>query len=203
MPPRRPPQPPHVQPSPSQLPTASEWTAIVARHARTSGVALSADVVAELAAHLEDLYLAARDRGDDDAAARQAALAALERSALDPLRPEPRPDPRATQARVATLTSSASRTGSLAMGYALTIAARQFRLRPLFALIVVLVLGAGMGAATVVYTIVDAVVLRPLPYRAPDRLVKLWDTNAERSRSRQINYKLKLGRLLQSAGLHS
>ena len=180
MPPRRPPQPPQSQPSPSQLPTASEWTAIVARHARTSGVALSADVVAELAAHLEDLYLAARDRGDDDAAARQAALVALERSALDPLRPEPRPDPRATQARVATLTSSASRTGSLAMGYALTIAARQFRLRPLFALIVVLVLGAGMGAATVVYTVVDAVVLRPLPYRAPDRLVKLWDTNAEK-----------------------
>jgi predicted permease len=179
MPPFRPPEPSASEPSASG-PTPAEWTAIVARHGRRSRVALSSDVVAELAAHLEDLYLAARDRGDDDAAARQAALTALARSELTPLRPEPRPDSRATQARLAALTSSAARTGSLAMGYALTIAARQFRLRPLFALLVVLVLGAGMGAATVVYTIVDAVVLQPLPYLAPDRLVKLWDTNREK-----------------------
>ena len=66
------------------------------------------------------------------------------------------------------------------MGYALRMALRQFRLHPAFALIVVLVLGLGTGAATVVYTIVDSVVLRPLPYRAPDRLVKLWDTNTEK-----------------------
>ena len=66
------------------------------------------------------------------------------------------------------------------MVYALRMALRQFRLHPAFALITVLVLGLGTGAATVVYTIVDTVVLRPLPYRAPDRLVKLWDTNSEK-----------------------
>ena len=66
------------------------------------------------------------------------------------------------------------------MGYALRMALRQFRLQPAFAAIVVLVLGLGTGAATAVYTIVDSVVLRPLPYRAPDRLVKLWDTNTEK-----------------------
>ena len=66
------------------------------------------------------------------------------------------------------------------MGFALRMALRQFRLHPTFALIVVLVLGLGTGAATVVYTIVDTVVLRPLPYRAPDRLVKLWDTKPRR-----------------------
>ena len=66
------------------------------------------------------------------------------------------------------------------MMYALRMALRQFRLHPTFALIIVLVLGLGTGAATVVYTIVDTVVLRPLPYRAPDRLVKLWDTNPEK-----------------------
>ena len=66
------------------------------------------------------------------------------------------------------------------MGYALRMALRQFRLQPAFAAIVVLVLGLGTGAATVVYTMVDSVVLRPLPYRAPDRLVKLWDTNTEK-----------------------
>jgi predicted permease len=59
-------------------------------------------------------------------------------------------------------------------------ALRQFRLHPTFALVTVLVLGLGTGAATVVYTIVDTVVLQPLPYRSPDALVKLWDTNAEK-----------------------
>ena len=59
-------------------------------------------------------------------------------------------------------------------------ALRQFRLHPAFAFVTILVLGLGTGAATVVYTIVDSVVLRPLPYRAPDRLVKFWDTNTEK-----------------------
>ena len=42
-----------------------------------------------------------------------------------------------------------------------------------------LVLGLGTGAATTVFTIVDSVVLRPLPYEKPEQLVVLWDTDAE------------------------
>ena len=76
--------------------------------------------------------------------------------------------------------ASTSRFRSLAMMYALRMALRQFRLHPAFAFVTVLVLGLGTGAATVVYTIVDSVVLRPLPYRAPDALVKFWDTNTEK-----------------------
>ncbi len=41
-------------------------------------------------------------------------------------------------------------------------------------------LGLGTGAATTVFTVVDSVVLRPLPYSQPDRLVTLWDTNTEK-----------------------
>lgn len=63
---------------------------------------------------------------------------------------------------------------------ALRVALRQFRSHPTFAFITVLVLGLGTGAATTVFTIVDSVVLRPLPYAQPDRLVTLWDTNYER-----------------------
>lgn len=62
---------------------------------------------------------------------------------------------------------------------ALRVALRQFRQHPAFALVVVLVLGLGTGAATTVFTAVDAVVLRPLPFAAPDRLVTIWDTNTE------------------------
>src|SRR5690606_27572721 len=76
------------------------------------------------------------------------------------------------------------RSRSLAMMYSLRMALRQFRLHPAFVFITVLVLGLGTGAATVVYTVVDSVVLRPLPYHQPDRLVKFWDTNVEQGLSR-------------------
>ena len=45
----------------------SDWSAIVARHARAAGIDLSPSTVDELAAHLEDLYLAAVQRGADRA----------------------------------------------------------------------------------------------------------------------------------------
>jgi predicted permease len=66
---------------------------------------------------------------------------------------------------------------------ALRLAVRQFRQHPTFALVTVLVLGLGTGAATTVFTIVDAVVLRPLPYATAERLVTLWDTNHEKGLS--------------------
>jgi putative ABC transport system permease protein len=44
----------------------------------------------------------------------------------------------------------------------------------LFSLSVVLALGLGIGATTAVFSFVDAVILRPLPYRDPDRLVLMW-----------------------------
>ncbi|MCP3097875.1 ABC transporter permease [Myxococcus sp. K15C18031901] len=44
---------------------------------------------------------------------------------------------------------------------------------PAFAVMAVLTLALGLGATTALYSVVDAVVLRPLPYAAPDRLVWL------------------------------
>lgn len=69
------------------------------------------------------------------------------------------------------------------MSISLRNALRQFRRHPSFALVTVLVLGLGTGAAITVYGLVDGLLLRPLPYAQPDRLVTLWDTNVETGRA--------------------
>ena len=50
-------------------------------------------------------------------------------------------------------------------------ALRMFRRAPAFTATLVLVLGIGIGATTAVFTLVDGLILRPLPVQSPDRLV--------------------------------
>jgi len=51
--------------------------------------------------------------------------------------------------------------------------ARALTKAPVFTLLAVAVLAAGIGATTAIFSLVDAILLRPLPYHAPDRLMFL------------------------------
>jgi hypothetical protein len=62
--------------------------------------------------------------------------------------------------------------------------ARTLARSPGFALTAILVTGLGVGANTAAFSVADFVLIRPLPYRDADRLVKIWEAPVDGTNGR-------------------
>src|SRR5689334_25210429 len=61
--------------------------------------------------------------------------------------------------------------------------------RPGFVAVAVITLALGIGGSTAIFTVVDAALLRGLPYKSPDRLYHLWEkTPQEEFSKREFSY---------------
>lgn len=163
------------------------WALHLRRILRTSATDGASDerVIGELSDHLEDVYqealLSGSTPADAEKVAREALgepLAAAEALAQAEREPLCERESRWTARDEAPARQRGSRVASRFAGLAhdLKLGVRSLTRRPLFSLTVVSVLSLGIGATAAIFTLIDAIILAPLPFENQERLVSLHHT---------------------------
>jgi putative ABC transport system permease protein len=132
-------------------------------------------VIDELAQHLDDRYRALVSQGMNTAEAERATLQELDDESLE------RELARAERLRILPpppLGNPPDRAGLLShWGQDVRYAARSLMKNRGFTAVAVITLALGVGATTAIFSVVNTVMVRPLPFADPGRLVRLWESN--------------------------
>jgi putative ABC transport system permease protein len=165
-----------------------EWKEEISRRLAALRLAPTreAAIVEELAQHLEDYYAELLASGATAAEAYRQTLAELSGNEL--LQRELRRVERQFALEPIVLGTN-RRTNMIAdLWQDLRYGARMLKKNPGFTLLAVLTLTLGIGANTAIFSVVDGLLLRPLPYREPERLVMLSHKPRQQGRRNTISY---------------
>jgi putative ABC transport system permease protein len=152
-----------------------DWRSLVrsALPSLTSDPARNAEILDELSHHLADTYDAHVESGLSDREAFDRAMAELGATAAAP--EELRQTSNLRTPRTKRTPGTLGTLGTLMNDF--RFAARMLRRSPGFAFATVSTFALAIGATTAIFSVVQGVLLRPLPYREPWRLVRIWEVS--------------------------